>query len=115
MPVTAKLSKRFYERLGDEIANELVDWMNQVDAAYKSDIREINDANFARFEAKLDQRIGELRSDMHAMEARLDAKVTVSVANLASSVDRTLRGQTRFLYFAWAAVLAVVVPLWFRH
>ena len=27
MPVTAKLSRAFYERLGDEIANELVNWL----------------------------------------------------------------------------------------
>jgi hypothetical protein len=26
MPVTAKLSKAFYDRLGEAIANELVDW-----------------------------------------------------------------------------------------
>jgi len=26
MPVTARLSKLFYERLGEEVANELVDW-----------------------------------------------------------------------------------------
>jgi len=32
MPVTAKLSRKFYETLGDEIANELVEWFNQVDA-----------------------------------------------------------------------------------
>jgi hypothetical protein len=64
MPVTAKLSKRFYERLGDEIANELVDWFNQVDATYKSDLRELNELNFARFDAKLEQRLAELRIDL---------------------------------------------------
>ncbi len=26
MPVTAKLSRKFYETFGDELANELVDW-----------------------------------------------------------------------------------------
>jgi len=64
MPVTAKLSRKFYETFGDEIANELVEWFNQVDATYRSDLREINELNFARFEAKLDQRIAELRSEL---------------------------------------------------
>ena len=27
VPVTAKLSKRFYEVLGEDVANELVDWL----------------------------------------------------------------------------------------
>jgi hypothetical protein len=37
MPVTARLSKQFYDRLGEAVTNELVDWFNQVDAAYKFD------------------------------------------------------------------------------
>ena len=28
MPLTAKLSRKFYETFGDDIANELVDWFN---------------------------------------------------------------------------------------
>lgn len=62
MPVTAKLSKAFYERLGDEIANELVDWFNDVDAAYRVELRQLNEANYARFEAKLDQKVTEMKA-----------------------------------------------------
>jgi hypothetical protein len=40
MPVTVKLSKLFYERLGEEIASELVDWFNAVDATYRADLKE---------------------------------------------------------------------------
>jgi hypothetical protein len=111
MPVTAKLSKLFYDRLGDAVTNELVDWMNQVDAAYKSDLKEVNEQNFARFDAKLEQRIAELRMEMRG----IDAKIDVSMANLRASIDETLRSQTRFQYFAWSAILIVIVPLWFRH
>ncbi|HEV2670650.1 MAG TPA: hypothetical protein VGU74_06125, partial [Gemmatimonadales bacterium] len=60
MPVTAKLSRKFYERLGDEIANELVDWFNLVDATYRSELRELNELNFSRFDTKLEQRVAEL-------------------------------------------------------
>jgi len=28
MPVTAKLSRKFYERFGDDLTNELVEWFN---------------------------------------------------------------------------------------
>jgi len=34
MPVTAKLSRKFYERFGDELTNELVEWFNLIDATY---------------------------------------------------------------------------------
>ena len=75
MPVTAKLSRKFYERFGDDLTNELVEWFNQVDAAYRSVLREANELSWARFEAKLDQRVAELRAEfrtaMSAMETRL--------------------------------------------
>ena len=58
MPVTARLSKRFYDVLGEDVANELVDWFNAVDLTYRADLRELNELNYARFEAKLEQRLG---------------------------------------------------------
>jgi hypothetical protein len=64
MPVTAKLSKRFYDVLGEDIANELVDWFNAVDLTYRADLRDLNELNFARFDAKLEQRLAELRADL---------------------------------------------------
>jgi hypothetical protein len=57
MPVTAKRSKRFYDILGEEVANELVDWFNAVDLTYRADLRELNELNFARFDAKLELRV----------------------------------------------------------
>ncbi len=64
MPVTARLSKRFYDQLGEEIASELVDWFNSVDATYRADLHELNELNFARFEAKLGERLAELESHL---------------------------------------------------
>ncbi len=64
VPVTAKLSRKFYEKLGEDVTNELVEWFNSVDATYRSDLREVNEHNFARFEAKLEQRLAELKSDL---------------------------------------------------
>jgi hypothetical protein len=71
MPVTAKLSRKFYERFGDDLTNELVEWFNQVDATYRSELREINDLNWARFEAKIEQRMAELRADLAGLETKL--------------------------------------------
>jgi hypothetical protein len=58
------LSKRFYDTLGEEIASELVDWFNAVDPTYQADLRELNELNFARFEAKLGERLAELESHL---------------------------------------------------
>ncbi len=71
MPVTAKLSRKFYERFGDELANELVDWFNQVDATYRTDLRELNELNFARFDAKLEQRFAQADANWERRIAEL--------------------------------------------
>ena len=76
MPVTAKLSRRFYEKLGDDVANELVEWFNRVDLTYRTELRDLNEVNFARFDAKLDQRVATLKAEIDqritALEAKLD-------------------------------------------
>ena len=62
--MTAKLSKRFYDVLGEDVANELLDWFNAVDLTYRTELRELNELNFARFEAKLEQRMADLRTEL---------------------------------------------------
>jgi DNA anti-recombination protein RmuC len=92
MPVTARLSKLFYERLGEQIANELVEWFNQVDATYRSDLRELNELHFARFDAKLEQRLAELHAKLDAkidrVSAELNAKIDRVSAELNAKIDR---------------------------
>jgi hypothetical protein len=57
-PLTPGFSPGYTET---DLANELVEWFNQVDATYRSDLRELNELNFARFDAKLAQRIAQRR------------------------------------------------------
>ncbi len=71
MPVTAKLSRKFYEKFGDELTNELVEWFNKVDATYRTELRELNELNFGRFDAKLEALESRLEARMAAFEARV--------------------------------------------
>ena len=71
MPVTAKLSRKFDEKFGDDITNELVDWFNRVDAMYRTELRELNELNFGRFDAKLEALESRLEARMAAFEARI--------------------------------------------
>ena len=82
MPVTAKLSKRFYEVLGEDVATELVNWFNDVDATYRADLRELNELNFGRFDAKLEQRLAELDAKWGTRWTELDAKLDRRLAEL---------------------------------
>lgn len=88
MPVTAKLSRRFYEVLGDDVANELVEWFNQVDATYRADLFRMNEANFGRSDAKLEQRFAEFELKIDRRFAQFEAKVNQRFADLEAKVDR---------------------------
>ena len=106
MPVTAKLSRKFYEKFGDDIANELVDWFNMVDATYRLELRELNEVNYARFDAKLDQRIAELRAEMQVGFSTADAKLEQRLAQLETRLTKRLFG-------FWIAQAATTVGLVF--
>jgi hypothetical protein len=62
LPVTARLSLKFYERFGDEIATEFVDWFNAVDSTYQQQLREQNDLNWERFKAEMDARFARIEA-----------------------------------------------------
>ena len=114
MPVTAKLSKRFYEVLGEDLANELVDWFNAVDATYRADLRELNELNFARFDAKLEQRIAELRSDLETGLVRADARLEQRVAELRKELAELKSDLVRWMFAFWAPTVLGIVALLLR-
>ena len=82
-----------------------------MDAAYKSDIREMNELNYARFEAKLDQRLAESRLDL----ADFRGEMRATLATLDSKLEKGLREQTRFFFGAWGVLLAAIIALSFRR
>lgn len=64
-----------------------------MDASYRSEFKDLFEAHFSSLESKLEQRL-----------AQFDAKL-----------ERRLGEQTRWLFGAWAIVLAAVIGLWFRR
>jgi len=120
MPVTAKLSLRFYEKLGEDVANELVEWFNNVDATYRADLRELNELNFARFDAKLEQRIGALDARMDAftakveqrigaLEARLETFEAKLVQRLESRIGDVKHEMLRWMLASWSTMMLVLL------
>jgi len=90
MPVTAKLSRSFYERLGDDIANELVDWFNAVDATYRADLERLNELNFQRFDAKLEQRFAQSNAKFEQRIAQLEVKLEQRIAGFEATVEHRI-------------------------
>jgi hypothetical protein len=75
MPVTARLSSRFYERFGDEATNELVNWLNDFDAELTERVNALNDRNWDRFRDQLESTKTELRAEIKTGLADLRAEL----------------------------------------
>ena len=86
MPVTARLSSRFYEKMGDEATAELVNWLNDVDAEFRAQLRDSNDRNWDRFRADLNTVKVELRAEMASLGAELRAEMASLGAELRAEM-----------------------------
>jgi hypothetical protein len=111
MPVTAKLSHALYERLGNDVANELVEWFNSVDTTYRGDLRELNELNFARFDAKLEQRTASLDAKIGGVEARLDARFDRLQAQVEQRFAEMKSELLKWMFLFWATNLAALVAI----
>jgi secreted Zn-dependent insulinase-like peptidase len=86
VPVTVKFSREFYDRFGHEAVDELVNHLNQVDQSYRGELRELNEHNFARFDAKLAQRVVQPEAKIDQRAAQLEAKIDQRVVQLEQRV-----------------------------
>jgi hypothetical protein len=95
MPVTAKLSNRFYQQFGDETTNELVEWLNTMDVNSQIQLREAIDNSFAQFRAemrvlfaeadvKFEKRFAEADVKLERRFADFDVKFTTAIARVES-------------------------------
>ncbi|HEX6107392.1 MAG TPA: hypothetical protein VFZ26_17520 [Gemmatimonadales bacterium] len=120
--ISAKLSKRFYDVLGEDVANELVDWFNAVDLTYRSELRELNELNFARFDARLEQRLAELRAELRGEIAELRAEMRGEIAGLRAEmrtgfqelraeVERVRAELLRWMFGFWVSTLIGIAGL----
>ncbi len=92
MPITAKLSRKLYETFGDDAAGDMVDWMHHVDAQ-RAELRELNELNFARFEARLMQFEA-------TIVGRLEAKIEQRTADLM-----------KWSFVFWVGAVAAIAAL----
>jgi DNA anti-recombination protein RmuC len=90
MPVTPTFSEDFYKKLGHGTAEEFVNWFNQAHIAFRTDLKELNELNYARFESKLEQRIVELRATLREELAQMGAALRQEIAALDANLSRRI-------------------------
>lgn len=95
MPVTARLSQAFYDRFGEQVTNELVEWFNAVDLTYRNDLREINHTNFTRFEAVLEARFARTDLQLERRLGEFETRVEQRLSDFESRFEQKFREQSR--------------------
>ena len=100
------------------MANELVDWFNAVDLTYRTDLRELNELNFARFDAKLEQRLVELRAELRQeiAQSRLEFRtelqqIRADVQQVRTELQQVRSDLLRWLFGFWATTLLTLAGL----
>ncbi len=78
----------FQNALGDEVANELVTWLNAVDDSYRLEFRELFATNFGRAEAEL----ARMRAELDARLVRLEGTLRAEISEAKSSLIRWMLG-----------------------
>ena len=107
MPITAKLSNKFYEKLGDDVANELVEWLNLVDTSYRQEFRELFQANFGRVEVRMDA----LEAGMDALVARMDALEAKLLARMDAKLEAQKSELLKWMFLFWVGTIGTVLAI----
>ena len=95
----------------------MVDWFNNVDATYRADLRELNELNFARFDAKLEQRVAALDSKLEqrlaVLESKFEQRLTEALSQLrnelSDKIGDTKSSLLRWMFGFWVGTALVIL------
>lgn len=104
MPVAAKFSEEFYARFGHPATDELVNYLNALDAAHNTDFDRRTEAIWRRFEDRLDERTAELEAKLGARIDRLEAKMEQRLAELRAEL-------LKWMFLFWLGTIGTVIAL----
>lgn len=89
-----------------------------MDATYRADLRELNELNFARFDAKREQRLAEYDAKWEQRIAQLDSKWEHRLSRLEVKLATDLATQKaelmKWMFALWATLIIPILGLWFR-
>jgi hypothetical protein len=111
VPITAKLSRKFYEKLGDDVAGELVDWFNAVDATYKSELRELNELNWERFKGTLHEEISSLRWELRGEISSLRGEMAALRSDIRAEMKAMQTDLMKWMFIYWSGTVAAIIGM----
>lgn len=97
MPVTTRLVQRLHDVLGEEATDDLFAWWQETATVNRAEIREVADLYFARFDARLEKGLAEVRAEVSVLRSELRSEMAAQRADLI-----------KWMFIFWAGT---VVPL----
>ena len=88
MPVTTRLVQRLHDVLGEEATDDLFAWWQETAKVNRAEIREVSDLYFARFEARLEKGLAEVRAELIKWMFIFWAGTVVPLAGLIVALSR---------------------------
>jgi biotin carboxylase len=110
MSVTDKLSRRLHETLGDEAAEDMVDWMHRIDAQ-RAELRELNELNFSRIDerfTRINAQFVELRREMDIRFAQFEANI---IGRLEAKIEQRTADLMKWSFVFWCGAVAAIAAL----
>ena len=111
MPVSARLSHRLHDTLGEDAGGDLVTWMQTVDAS-RTELRELNELTVSRLESRIGEVRHELRADISALRAETHAGIAelkVALAGVESKIDRRFGDLLKWTFLFWCGAVGAAM------
>jgi hypothetical protein len=110
-----KLSSRFYEKLGDDVTNELVTWLNAVDAEFRNELRDANDRNWSQLRAELEAQSIRLTAEFRGGLAELRTEMRTGFADLRGELRVEIHQEStkllRYMFGFWVMTVLTIAGL----
>lgn len=75
MTMSARLVQTLHEKLGNEGADDMMAWMEETRRSGRQELRELMDLKLERFDARMGERLAELRVEFGTRMAETDKRI----------------------------------------
>ncbi len=80
-----------------------------MDATYRTELRDLNELNFARFDAKLEQRIAEVKADIAVLHGKVESQVDALCSKIDTQAESMRAELIKWMFLFWLGTVATML------
>ncbi len=74
-----------------------------------SELRDLNELNFARFDAKLEQRIAEVKADIAVLHGKVESQVDALSSKIDTQAESLRAELIKWMFLFWLGTVATML------